>query len=722
MPADEGFDQGSDIYSQLANLFPCSIEGPIRVQERRQPGGVGAPAPASGGDAAIALSPAGEGRPPTGEELKQILDQAFRGQLSQAGFSLRGASTRSYIAYNPLKPARRCPTGFCVAFRGFEFRFIDVDGNVYLAVDPHVVMDTTVTIQDLIAHGLEAGDLQGFHVLIGADGTGATAYLARTTQNGSNVICTCQTAHGETLQLPSVEVRPESRPDLLVELASKAGLRCEATAAHRELSYLDSTKPSFDRLDRTVAMVRFLADEGKGVFPLAIGDARVRVDPRPLPVRGSGFLAGGVLREGSLSFDVDDASAVAPNTYRGLQRYGPYEKGAQDIQVALLAPRQRMDDLKRLLSTLMRGSERMPGGMEHFFWCKLLLKHEEPIENETLQSYQAGCERLLARHRSMGDIDMALVFVPRTPEWRYNTPYYSCKSMLTGGGVACQMISHGCLSNLSWSVANVASAIYAKCRGVPWALADERSPFEAVIGVAVRQNLGMNRSGAAQGRYMGYANVFDEWGRWLFFQGTVANVAQPGQGAEQLEAVLRGAMAGQIAQRGVAPSRIGVHYWKRFGREEKDRAIAAIVATAGENVQICFISINDDHPYRLYDRNVEDGAFPRGGYAVIHPHRFLLCTTGDTSLSRKRIGTPRLLDISFECYPEDFVGPEEIAEHILGLTKLDYATLTPLVREPVTLMFARQIAALAAAMTEQEWNGVAQPGVPVATKRRMFFL
>jgi len=726
MSIEEQFDvlEEGSVYSQCANLFRCTQIGDVkikRVSDRppkdtlftRNVQGQGWVIPTIEED----------GEPADPENCCRLLEGAFRRKLKELGFVFRWSAAGPYVCFYPGKPHREsAPELFTIYATSFEFRFQSFHDSIYLAINPHVVIRTEATISDLVNKRVPLADLEGFHVTFVNDGQNRRGYLVASQKSGDDIslICTIRvTDTGELLDVTGGQVYPEARPELLQMFAEKVGIDCDITRLHRRLSYLDSTKSSADRLDQTLKVARYLAEK---VFPLAFGGATFGLRTNPAPVRGTGFLAGAVLDEPILCFDHDDPSAASEKTYWGLRKFGPYDKVGKDICAACLGPEERMPSLKKLVHQLSHGSQRMPGGMKQFFWCDISVAEEVKVEGEDIESYERAARELLSRYRANRAIDIVFVYVPKTPEWIYSTPYYRCKALLAGEQLACQMVTPRALDNLDWSLLNIASAVFAKCRGVPWALAEESSPFDMVVGIAVHQMVGLYRGAAHECRFMGYANIFDEWGRWLFFEGTAAERSAPGQAHEQLNAILRTSVGTYESQRGKVPGRVAIHYWKRFSKSEREGILQVLKAVCGEDVKVVFVSINDDHPYRLYDRSVSDGAFPRGGYAVLHPQQLLLCTTGESDLSRKRIGTPRVLNIVYYSYPDGFATADDIARHVLGLTKLDYGTLTPMVREPVTLRFAGRIATLGAAMTAQEWNGLARPQTPTAGRRGMFFL
>jgi len=153
------------------------------------------------------------------------------------------------------------------------------------------------------------------------------------------------------------------------------------------------------------------------------------------------------------------------------------------------------------------------------------------------------------------------------------------------------------------------------------------------------------------------------------------------------------------------PKTIAIHYYKRFGREEKERIIAAISGKV-PNVQIAFVTVDSSHPMRLYGLGITDGSFPRCHFVHLSETEVLLSATGYTDLSNKRIGTPVFLKLTFHQHPEPFVSGKDVAQQVIALTRLNYKAITPLVGQPVTMEYAALAARFMAAFSEQQWASV----------------
>jgi hypothetical protein len=206
----------------------------------------------------------------------------------------------------------------------------------------------------------------------------------------------------------------------------------------------------------------------------------------------------------------------------------------------------------------------------------------------------------------------------------------------------------------------------------------------------------------------------------MFFEGT-AKLYEKEQKAERLHELLSSAITKFEAEKGQAPRSIVIHCYKKFAREEID-GVKRFLDERVKDYNVAFVSIDDSHPFRMYDLKVDDGSFPRGYYVYWNENEVLLSTTGYTDIAGRRMGTPKLLHIRSEQHPVKFLDADDLALQVLGLTKLDWATATPLVRQPITLQFSQELAYLTAAISAQEWQGMTSPEVNEILNRRPWFI
>jgi argonaute-like protein implicated in RNA metabolism and viral defense len=433
------------------------------------------------------------------------------------------------------------------------------------------------------------------------------------------------------------------------------------------------------------------------------------------------FLLGNrIEREPNLLFDKSDSSAVHPQVYWGLRTYGPYDKGISSVRLGIISPQSRMDQVKKLIDELNKGTPIMPGGMPKFFGSNLDVVVEMPVNSTEVSSYEDKCWAFV-KSSDPSEVDVVLVYIPKTSRYFSNTPYYRSKAILASEGYSSQMITDSTFLNLKWSYLNLASAIYAKAGGIPWVLESEMKNVDILLGISISNLVSEKYRAGVSARYVGYVNVFDSYGKWMFFEGT-AKSYEEGKIFEQLKELLSKAFQKFEAEKRFRPKNVVIHYYKRWGKQETDSVIKILDELLGD-FNVGFISIDDSHPFRVYDTNVADGSFPRGHYAYLGENAILMSTTGFTTIAAKRMGTPKLLHVvSRMQHPSKFIEMEDLALQILSLTKLDWATATPLVREPVTLLFSREIAYLTAVVSEQEWKSIIRPEVNAILSRRPWFI
>ncbi|MCD6592671.1 hypothetical protein J7L00_01090 [Candidatus Bathyarchaeota archaeon] len=432
------------------------------------------------------------------------------------------------------------------------------------------------------------------------------------------------------------------------------------------------------------------------------------------------FLSGSKIeQEPNLLFDKSDTSAVHPQVYWGLRKYGPYDKDRSVIRIILMSPRNKMNSLKGIVRDLNNGTPIMPGGMKRFFRCIFDIVDEVYVDSLEVHAYESASINFTRRFDPR-EVDVVLVYIPKTSRYFSNTPYYRVKAILASEGYASQMVTNSTFDNLKWSYLNLASALFSKAGGIPWVLEEEMKNVDILLGISISHVISKKRRAGELPKYVGYVNVFDNYGKWMFFEGT-ATPYEKEKKLEQLRELILKAIQRFRAEKKISPRNIIIHYYKRWGREEK----AYIIKTLEEQVEdfnVGFVSIDDSHPFRLYDITTNDGSFPRGYYVYLSKDEMLMSTTGHTPIAARRMGTPKLLHIRLEQYPSSFMNIDDVALQILSLTKLDWATAMPFVREPVTLQFSREIAYLTAVISAQEWQSITRPEVNVILSRRPWFI
>lgn len=649
-----------------------------------------------------------------GELKRRVIERAFREALRQQGFSFKG--WHGYIAYHSKTSYLKEHTDIFTAHTGFEFRIVqNWDGEsdeYYLAVDPHVVFIMQANMETLVHRGSNVTRLENQSVRVAGDDAeraeGIDGFLLETvTDENRRLVCriiNARTSEQETVEASRVYLEP--RPEIIRLVLLDLNIKVDVVALAREKSFLTSSAAARDRFKKTQDIVRDFLMKKAEVFPLRAGNFEISIEPDLTPVAGAGYPQSKQLPEPPILFDKSDSSAVHLQPYWGLRTFGPFTKNKTEIRLSLLGTKAGIALLRKLVSDMNRGTAIMPGGMRQFFNTKVVVVDEEQIASESVDNYVRGADALGNKNvRLPQPADVTLVHLPEeTSDFELNTPYYNVKPVLLNHGIASQAVTQTALGKGQWIHANLASAIFAKARGYPWVLANNLVGFDMILGIGLSQAISKTKRAGAHPRYIGYTNVFDEQGRWMFFEST-SELYDSDNREDQLADVISRAVTRFEQQRGSLPRSIAIHYYQRFSEEKMRRVNAVLEEKIGDGFRVAYITIDKSHPMRLYDIQTPDGSYPRAHYAQISEREVLLSTTGHTDLAKKRMGTPAILKITVDQHPEPFVTVDDVTNQILALTRLNYKTLTPVVGDPVTLLFSNLVAKFTAVFSETQWTG-----------------
>jgi argonaute-like protein implicated in RNA metabolism and viral defense len=304
----------------------------------------------------------------------------------------------------------------------------------------------------------------------------------------------------------------------------------------------------------------------------------------------------------------------------------------------------------------------------------------------------------------MGDQSLRRIFLVHTPEAGFasddaSSPYFRTKQFLLENGIPCQMVDTPTLDNPDWKDLNLALNLVAKCGVAPWVLPEGIPDADFFVGLSYTQG----RDGKSS-RLMGYANVFNQFGRWLFYSGNTQAFKYEERG-KRLGSLVRDT----LLRIKLSPTpNIYFHYSARFSRDDREAILSAAREVAPNGIYT-FVWINTHHPVRLYDSRPEtDGSLTRGSYVIGSRNQVYLSTTGYNPY-RKAMGTPIMLEINaHRSYPagapEAELDLRSLAAQILALTKLNWSSTDSLCGEPITTKYAGDIAYLTAAFRQKDEN------------------
>jgi argonaute-like protein implicated in RNA metabolism and viral defense len=383
----------------------------------------------------------------------------------------------------------------------------------------------------------------------------------------------------------------------------------------------------------------------------------------------------------------------------GITRFGSYDRTLRQIELVPICTPDLRDNMINLIERLRNGKYKYRGA-ERTFSTRLTYTGITVVPSPELMLKE--CHRLLSEHPEWkGNPNLNRIFLVYTPEQNYSSddeesPYYQIKRFLLEQGIPCQMLDTPILKDPDWKDLNLMLNIIAKCGITPWVLSDAMPDADFFVGLSYTEN----RLRQSE-RLMGYANVFNQYGRWEFYTGNT-NAFHSNEKTTFLQQLVTNTLS--KLKLSETPN-IYFHYSAKFSRADKEVILKAARQIKPQGTY-SFVWINPHHNVRLYDNKPEgDGSLNRGSYILASPHKIYLSTTGYNPY-RKVLGTPQMLEanISVEApigKPAPRPDLKSLAVQLLSLTKLNWASTDSLTAEPITTKYARDIAYLTSAFLRQ---------------------
>lgn len=389
----------------------------------------------------------------------------------------------------------------------------------------------------------------------------------------------------------------------------------------------------------------------------------------------------------------------SPDIRDGITKFGAYDTEPHEVELVPVCSAEYRQQMAALIERLKAGKYKYKGAERTF---STRFTYSSIVTAENAQSVEAESRRVLHEHPDWaGDESFRRLFLILTPERGYSlddetSPYYMTKRLLLETGIPSQMVDIPTLLNPDWKDLNLALNITAKCGVTPWVLPDAIPDAHFFVGLSYTQT---RRQGGT--RMMGYANVFNEYGRWGFYSAN-SEAFPYEQKTDYFYQLVKSTLERLTLSE--TPS-IYFHYSAKFSRDDRTAILEAARAIRPKGTY-SFVWINTDHNVRFYDRAVDtDGSMSRGTYVVTSPYQLYISTTGYNPY-RRSLGTPLTLEVNIHTEePNGRIRKDHdlraLARQILSLTKLNWASTDSLCGEPTTTKYAGDIAYLTSAFLRQ---------------------
>jgi predicted HTH transcriptional regulator len=496
--------------------------------------------------------------------------------------------------------------------------------------------------------------------------------------------------------VPVDTVLPRLRRDMINEAVREVAPDYDLAREIKSASLALQPGAARTRAERTQAVVDDLAET---VFPIMTGTDEIQIATVPMPLAQNGdgrrSLRVEALKEPEVEFHNHRSG---PNIRDGITQFGSYDHQPRDVELVPVCAPEHREAMQALIERLRSGKFKYRGS-ERTFSIRL---NYHSIVNAAQDQAEAECRRLLDQFRDWrGATGLPRLFLAHCPEEGYasddeTAPYYRIKRLLLEAGIPNQMVDTPTLRNPDYKDLNLALNIVAKTGTAPWVLPESIPDADFFVGLSYTDSQRGDPS-----RLMGFANVFNQYGRWEFFSGGTEVVAYADR-TRYYETLVADTLKKLTLSE--EPT-VCFHYSARFSREDREAVLrgARRIRPKGKYV---FVWINTHHQVRLYDTRAEtDGSIARGRYMIGGRNQIYLSTTGFNPY-RKTLGTPHVLEVNVHVEPAPgapMTRPDlrALANQVLSLTKLNWASTDSLCAEPITTKYAGDIAYLTAAFLRQ---------------------
>jgi len=576
-------------------------------------------------------------------------------------------------------------------YPAYVFQVRQYWGHYYLCVD-YTVQVLGVRRLNALVHHVPAKEFVDRLCVVQGDGWKEGKIIASDGEWARVLLFESQ----QEVKVPASSIIPSCPLKILDRVLKAEGIPFDLHQAIKRHSLASEPAAARKRSDKIAAMIEHAAQT---LFPVSFGDFKVALDTQPVQLVEQGKASRGTLPVSRLSEPaVEFRQQHATTDVRdGITRFGSYESTPRVVELVPVCTADHRQRMEQLIERLKVGKYKYRGAERTFatrftYSAVVTVGRAEDIRGEV--------QRLLAEHPDwIGERSLPRIFLVHTPEHGYaaddeSSPYYVVKRLLLENGLPCQMVDTPTLSDPDWKDLNLALNITAKCGITPWVLPDAIPDADFFVGLSYTQS-------RHKQRIVGFANVFNQYGKWEFYSGNTASFEYE----ERSESFAR--LVRETLQRLSLPPTPSIifHYSSRFSRDDRNAMLKAARSVCPQGTYT-FVWVNTHHNVRIFDSRPEtDGSLRRGSFVQISPHEVFLSTTGYNPF-RRAMGTPKPLQITAwidrpEGVPNAGPDMKALAVQVLSLTKLNWASTDAFCGEPITLKYAGDIAYLTAAFLRQ---------------------
>ena len=411
-----------------------------------------------------------------------------------------------------------------------------------------------------------------------------------------------------------------------------------------------------------------------------------------------------------------------------IETNGPFDADSFECKrarIGLIYPAEQQGHVERFAAQLRDGvpSAGQPRPFSQGMVRKFRMQGIEFVSVPVKQSgSKAQAYRNAALEITQQNIDLAIVVVTENDRILTgpDSPYYVSKATLMSQGIPTQMVRVQTIlqKEVAYSLNNIALALYAKLKGIPWTLSvQQRLVHEVIVGIGSAR-VGFDRLGDRD-RLVGITTVFSGDGNYLLGNATAEVSAEEYQ--EALLSTLENNLSELRRRFGWQPKdklRIIFHQsFKRYKNTEAAAVAQLVTRLKDFEVEYAFVQVSDDHGWMLFDpagrgitkrwgntSTTKGTCVPERGQIVpLGPYAALVTLTGPHQLKTDLQGCPRPILVAI--HPNStFKSLDYIAKQVFDLTFMSWRTFMPSTR-PVSIAYPNMVVQLLGNLKQvPNWN------------------
>jgi len=384
-----------------------------------------------------------------------------------------------------------------------------------------------------------------------------------------------------------------------------------------------------------------------------------------IPITAEGFIPVEEKRLGKVKSNSNKLLFGEGNTgivpMNGMKEYGPFELSATSNLHFFFIYHNDDKEVAMKMNSFFIGEERGFGGLSKFIHTTY---HTEPgfsityedRENPWPEIYKAVNDKYFKP-----DVQYFAIYISpfskNTSDLANRKVYYKLKELLLKKKISSQVIDAEKVKNNAqyfYSLPNIAIAILAKLRGIPWRL-DNAAKKELIVGVGAFKNPDFDV------RYIGSAFSFSNNGKFNRFE-----CFQQDQIQELAGSIIR--TVKEYAEVNPDIERLVIHFYKSMSNRELE-PIEKGLKTLGLDIPVFIVTVNKTASTDIIAFDTSwDGLMPLSGtYINVGYNKYLLFnnTRYSAGIYKSHEGFPFPIKLKIECTQAELTKDTKITKELL---------------------------------------------------------